>query len=147
MLGDDFYRQLRERVAGYTGPNAEYLLLAPDLFMLVGRLMLDPRVDGRHKAYLGIAMAYVISPIDLIPESRFGVIGYLDDVVVVVAVLNMLLNEIDPAIVLEHWSGNADLLAKVKEILAQADQLIGVGRLEKILETLGIRKPATGTSA
>jgi len=36
-----------------------------------------------------------------------------------VAALNMLLNDIDQAIVLEHWSGNADLLAKVKEILGR----------------------------
>ena len=147
MVGEDFYRQLRARVAGYSGPYAEYVLLAPDLFVLVGKLLMDPRVDTRHKAYLGAAMAYAVSPIDLLPESRFGVAGYLDDVAVVVAALHLLLSEVDQQIVLENWSGKADLLVKVREILAQADQLIGKGRLDKILEALGISKPAAGPAA
>jgi uncharacterized membrane protein YkvA (DUF1232 family) len=144
MAGAEFYETLRERVAGYTGEYADYVLLLPDLFLLITRLMLDGRVEGRHKIYMGAALVYVISPINLISERRFGVLGYLDDVVVVVAALNNLVNEIDPAIVTEHWSGKADLLASMQKILAQADNLVGVGRLEKILAALGIRRPAAG---
>ena len=144
MAGAEFYQTLRERVAGYTGEYADYVLLLPDLFLLITRLMLDGRVEGRHKIYMGAALVYVISPINLISERRFGVLGYLDDVVVVVAALNNLVNEIDPAIVTEHWSGKADLLASMQKILAQADNLVGVGRLEKILAALGIRRPAAG---
>lgn len=147
MGTDDFYRQLRERVAGYSGPYADYVLLAPDLFALVSRLMLDKRVDTRQKAYLGAALAYVISPIDLLPERGLGLVGYLDDVAVIVAALNMLLNEVDPQIVLEHWSGKADLLVKVREILTQADQLVGKGRLDKILDALGLRRAPAGPAA
>lgn len=142
MAGDDVYRAMRDKVAGYTGAYADYVLLVPDLFLLISRLMLDPRIDARHKIYLGAAVAYVISPIDLLSERQFGAIGYLDDLVVVVAALNMLFNEVDRRIILEHWSGKEDLLGTVQKILAQADQLIGKGRLEKILETIGIRKPA-----
>jgi len=144
MAGAEFYQTLRERVAGYTGEYADYVLLLPDLFLLITRLMLDGRVEGRHKIYMGAALVYVISPINLISERRFGVLGYLDDVVVVVAALNNLVNEIDPAIVTEHWSGKADLLASMQRILAQADNLVGVGRLEKILAALGIRRSAAG---
>jgi uncharacterized membrane protein YkvA (DUF1232 family) len=147
MFGEDFYRQFRDRVSGYTGPYGEYVLLAPDLLLLVGKLMVDPRVAAKHKAYLGAALAYVVSPIDLLSERTFGAAGYLDDIAVLVAALNQLINEVDPQIVLQHWSGNADLLAKVREILGQADQLIGKGRLDKILEALGIRRPATGPAA
>ena len=142
MANEDFYGALREKMTGYTGAYADYVLLVPDLFLLISRLMLDPRIDGRHKAYMGAALAYVISPIDLISERRFGPIGYLDDLVVVVAALNMLFNEVDRQIILEHWSGKADLLETIQKVLAQADQLIGKGRLEKILEMIGIRKPA-----
>jgi uncharacterized membrane protein YkvA (DUF1232 family) len=142
VANEDFYRALREKITGYTGAYADYVMLVPDLFLLISRLMLDPRIDGRHKAYMGAALAYVISPIDLISERRFGPIGYLDDLVVVVAALNMLFNEVDRQIILEHWSGKADLLDTIQKVLAQADQLIGKGRLEKILAAIGIRKPA-----
>jgi len=142
MAGDDVYRAIRDKVAGYTGAYADYVLLVPDVFLLITRLMLDPRIEAKHKVYLGAAVAYVISPVDLLSERRFGPIGYLDDLVVVVAVLNMLINEVDQRVILEHWSGKEDLLGTIQRVLAQADQLIGKGRLEKILATIGIRKPA-----
>ena len=147
MAAAEFYETLRERVKGYTGEYADQVLLLPDLFLLITRLMLDGRVSIRHKAYMGAALAYVISPIDLISERRFGVLGYLDDLVVVVAALNALVNDIDPAIVTQHWSGKADLLASMQRILAQADQLVGAGRLDKILASLGIRRPAAGQAS
>lgn len=142
MADNAFYAQLRQKISGYSGQYAEYILLIPDLFMLVMRLMLDKRVETKHKAYLGAALAYVVSPIDLFPERIFGKLAYIDDVAVLVVVLNILLNEVDNQIVLEHWSGSADLLTTVRKFLSQADQMIGKGRLDKILEYLGIRKPA-----
>jgi uncharacterized membrane protein YkvA (DUF1232 family) len=144
VANEEFYRTLREKVAGYTGAYADYVLLVPDLFLLITRLMLDPRIDSKHKIYLGAALAYAISPIDLISERRFGPLGYLDDLVVIVAALNMLFKDVDRKIILEHWSGKEDLLATVEKVLAQADQLIGMGRLEKILAGIGVRKPAPG---
>lgn len=141
MANDDFYRGLRDRVAGYTGAYADYVLLVPDLFLLVTRLMFDPRIEGRHKVYMGAALAYVVSPIDIISERRHGVVGYLDDLVVIVAALNMLVNEADRAVVLQHWSGKEDLLATIQQVLSRADDLVGKGRLEKILAGLGIRQP------
>ena len=102
VANEEFYRTLREKMAGYTGAYADYVLMLPDLFLLITRLMLDPRVDGKHKIYMGAAIAYVISPIDLISERRFGVIGYLDDLVVVVAALNALFNDVDQQIILKH---------------------------------------------
>ena len=63
-------------------------------------------------------------------------------VAVLVAVLNVLLTEVDNQILLEHWSGSSDLLSTVRSFLAKADQMIGKGRLDSILDSLGIRKPA-----
>ena len=141
MAGDDVYRTIRDRVSGYTGQFADYVLLVPDLFLLATRLMLDPRVDKKHKVYLGAALAYVVGPFNLLTERVFGPLGYLDDLVVLVAALNMMLNDIDKQIVAEHWSGKADLLESVQKIIAQADKAVGWGRIETILTTLGIRRP------
>ena len=69
------------------------------------------------------------------------IVGYLDDLVVIVAALNMLVNEADRAVVLEHWKGKEDLLATIQNVLGQADDLVGKGRLDRILAGLGIRKP------
>ncbi|PYV30045.1 MAG: hypothetical protein DMG09_28355 [Acidobacteria bacterium] len=143
MEDTEFYSKLREKVAGYTSPYSDYVLLIPDLVALVARLMRDTRVHSKHKIYLGAALAYIVSPIDLMPERIFGKLAFLDDLAVLVAVLNMLLNETDNQIVLENWSGKADLLETVRNFLRQSDQVIGKARLEKILDYLGVRKPAS----
>jgi uncharacterized membrane protein YkvA (DUF1232 family) len=147
MENDQFYNDLRQKISGYSGRYSEYILLIPDLFLLITRLMLDKRVDSRYKLYLGAALAYTVSPIDLIPDKMFGGLGYIDDAAVMVAVLNILLKEVDNQIILESWSGNADLLATVRKFLDQADQIIGKQRLEKILEYLGIHKPTAAPPA
>ena len=35
---------------------------------------------------LGLVLAYVLSPLDVIPESIFGALGLLDDLIVMAAV-------------------------------------------------------------
>lgn len=137
------YERLRERIAGRTGPYADLLLFTPDLFLLVARLLIDGRVPKRHKAFLAAALAYVVSPIDLLPRRLFGPLACLDDVIVLVVALNILLNETDPNVVLDNWSGNEDLLAGIRDLLKQADRAVGMERIQRILQYLGFRQPAT----
>ena len=42
----------------------------------------DPRTPRRGKFYIGLALVYLVSPLDLIPDW-IPVIGWLDDLVVV----------------------------------------------------------------
>ena len=56
--------------------------LLPDLLRLVARLARDDDVPGRVRLLLWLLLAYVASPIDLVPDF-IPVIGYLDDLIVV----------------------------------------------------------------
>ena len=144
-IGDeyrDFYQKLRERIRIRMGEKkgrfSEYLMAAPDLFHLLVRLLRDRQVPLEHKALLGFAIAYFISPFDLIPESLVGPIGYLDDVALAAFVLNRLINRIDPEIVERHWAGDGDVIDLIRRIVALADQMLGSGmvkRLKDLMET------------
>ena len=57
----------------------------------------DPRVPRRAKWLAGAAIAYLASPIDLIPDFIPG-FGQLDDLVVVPALLWLAIRQIDPAL-------------------------------------------------
>ena len=92
-------------MAGKTG---EYLLLAPDVFVLLWRLVNDPRVNAKNKVVLGSGLAYFLFPLDIMPEAFFGPIGYLDDLVFAVLLLKKMLADTDVAILREHWSGSED---------------------------------------
>ena len=83
-----FYDRVRSAIQRYiekkvavVEKSAEFLLLVPDVFILLWRLTTDSRVSGKHKGLLLSAVAYYIFPFDIIPEAVVGPIGYLDDLV------------------------------------------------------------------
>jgi uncharacterized membrane protein YkvA (DUF1232 family) len=76
------------------------------------RLRRDPRVPRRAKVALLVAVLWVISPIDLIPEF-LPVIGPLDDVVAVVLLLRYAGRSIPRPILLEAWPEDPRLLERV----------------------------------
>lgn len=139
----DFYQKIRNKIRvwaqsedGKTNKWTEYLLYAPDLFHLMCKLVLDKRVSTKNKAKLAAAIAYFISPADLIPEAIVGPIGYVDDIALAVYVLNVIINETDPSVIEEHWAGENDVLPIIKQILAVANEMVGRGIWKKVKSVL-----------
>jgi uncharacterized membrane protein YkvA (DUF1232 family) len=139
-----FYDRIRGTIRSFVdgkgkvlGKTAEYLLLVPDVFILLWRLTTDGRVDTKDKLLLGSAVVYYISPFDLIPEAIVGPIGYLDDLVFGVFVLNKVLGSVDASIVREHWSGGEDVLQVIQRVIKSADSLIGKDMVAKIKKMMG----------
>jgi uncharacterized membrane protein YkvA (DUF1232 family) len=86
---------------------------------------------------LGSGLAYYIFPFDFLPEAFVGPLGYLDDLVFAVYVLNKMLTDTDVEILREHWSGDEDVLDAVRRVLTTADQLVGsniVARVKKMVK-------------
>ena len=138
---DRFYDRMRESIRQYlekkgslAGSTGEYLLLAPDVFVLLWRLVNDKRVNAKDKVMLGSGLAYYLFPLDIMPEAFLGPVGYLDDLVFAVYLLNKLLTDTDVEILREHWSGRDDVLETIRRVLAAADNLVGsdiVGKFKK----------------
>ena len=76
------------------------------------RLRRHPDVPVRAKVALLVAILWVLSPIDLIPEF-LPVIGLLDDVVAVVLLLRYAARSIPRATLLEAWPSDPHLLDRV----------------------------------
>ena len=134
-----FYDRLRTRIRSYVenkgsavGKTAEFLLLVPDVFILLWRLVSDPRITGKNKTLLVSGVAYFVFPFDLLPEAFLGPIGYLDDLVLAVYILNRMLTDTDAAVLREHWSGSDDVLATIQKVLNAADSLVGSDLLKRI---------------
>ena len=135
----DFYRNLRMKIVNWidteTGKNnkwADYILLVPDFFYLLVKLSMDKAVSLDDKAKLALALAYFISPLDLMPEAFLGPIGYLDDLAIAAYVFNNIINHNSPEIIQKHWAGDGDILLLIKGVLAKADEMIGSGLWGKI---------------
>ena len=125
-----FYDRMRRRIEHavekkkVVGKAAEFLMLVPDIFVLLWRLTIDRRVKAKNKALLGGAVLYFVIPFDLLPEALVGPIGYLDDLIFAVYVLNKILGTTDPAVLREHWSGRGDVLETMQRVLHEADTVV-----------------------
>ena len=138
-----FYDRIRNTIQRYidskgavVGKTGAFLLLVPDIFILLWRLTTDSRVNGKDKVLLGSAVAYYVMPFDLLPEAIMGPAGYLDDLVFGVYVLNKILGSVDASVLREHWSGSDDVLDSIQNVLNAAESLIGqdmVGRIKKMM--------------
>ena len=102
----DFYQRLRakirkqlsDRTAESKGPEydkfVETLAVLPDLFHLAIKCLFDKTIPVENKGALVLAVAYVVSPIDLVPDF-LPIAGWLDDMIVLTMGLNKFL-DVDP---------------------------------------------------
>jgi len=144
-----FYDRLRQRIlvaverrGGKLSTTAvKALLLVPDIFILLVRIVMDPEVPGSARALVGGALAYFILPIDLMPEALIGAPGYLDDLVLATAVLaHTFSGELEPY-ARKHWSGPQDIRVVIADITGAAENLLGANlyeRLRKVLSKRGV---------
>lgn len=108
----------------------------PSYLRLMGGLLTDPRVPALDKVLLGIAIAYVIAPIDLIPDF-VPFIGQVDDVFIVVLALRRLISNAGMRVIRDHWDGAIEDLhpTALQEVIAAAAFFLPRGirrRLRKI---------------
>lgn len=135
------YTRLRRRIntwlqqRGRMGEAASpYLLLLPDLFALILRLIRDPRVSQSAKLQLLAVTAYVISPIDLIPDFLLP-LGLIDDTIAAALVLNRVLNLMDQAgedMLREHWEGPGDILETIRRVADASNNLLNRRILQRL---------------
>jgi uncharacterized membrane protein YkvA (DUF1232 family) len=110
--------------------------LVPDFCVLLFRLLRDERVAVGDKAVALAGLAYVLSPIDLMPVLLFGPLGALDDLVVVTAAASRLVNHVHPDIVRMHWAGKGDVLDAIHRVSEWSERQLGKrvrGLLRRIL--------------
>lgn len=102
--------------AGGSGPGKrarereawrELVRFLPDVAKLLVRVARDERVPLRAKLVAGVSMAYVASPVDVIPDFIAG-IGHLDDAFVVARALRFLAQEAGYDLLHELWPGSED---------------------------------------
>ena len=79
---DRFYKPPRYQANGFVPAQlgskaADLLTTVPDFAYLICKLMLDPDVPSSRKLDLGLALLYVLSPLDFVPDS-FPLLGKID---------------------------------------------------------------------
>ena len=86
-----------------------YVAELPRFLRLLWGLITDMRVAAVDKLLVAGAIAYIIAPIDWIPDF-VPFLGEVDDVYLLILALQRLMQNAGPAVLLSHWTGDpADL--------------------------------------
>jgi len=81
--------------------------LLPDVLRLLPRLAADRTLPRGVRVRLALLLAYLASPIDLVPDF-IPVVGYADDAIIVAAVLRSVAHHAGIEAVERHWPGTRD---------------------------------------
>lgn len=133
------YARIRERIhayldrqlPGWLQPAVPWLLLLPDLFVLLVGLAGDDRVTSRAKLLAAAAVAYVALPLDLLPDF-IPALGLLDDVALSLLALESLVAMSPPAAVRAHWPGDEDVLLVIHNGLAWVTRYYPSGLIRRL---------------
>lgn len=145
-----FYDRLRSRLteqASSRGGKAgravtEVLFVAPDLFILLARLSIDPEVPASARRFIVGATVYFLTPVDLFPEAFVGPTGYLEDVVLAAALLSVALGPDLEPMAERYWNGSKKLRVVLSDIAEVAYNVLGENlylRLRRLLARRGIK--------
>jgi uncharacterized membrane protein YkvA (DUF1232 family) len=90
--------------------------VVPDLVRLTRDLLVDRTAPRGVRIALVVLLAWLISPIDLIPEF-IPVLGPLDDVIVAVVILRYVRRRMGAEDLRRRWRGSAEGWALVERLL------------------------------
>ncbi|SFP30602.1 Uncharacterized membrane protein YkvA, DUF1232 family [Geodermatophilus dictyosporus] len=91
----------------------DLLRLLPDVLRLVRRLAGDRTLPRGVRVRLWLLLAYLASPVDLVPDV-VPVLGYADDAVVTVLVLRSVVRRAGPEALSRHWPGTPEGLTALR---------------------------------
>jgi uncharacterized membrane protein YkvA (DUF1232 family) len=114
-----------------------YMKQLPAYLKLLGGLLTDKRVSGMDKLLVAGALAYIVMPLDVIPDF-IPFIGEVDDVFILVLALQRLVANAGRPVLMAHWTGAMEDLAdlNLREALAAAAFFLPK-RIRKRLRVIG----------
>jgi len=109
----------------------------PNFLRLLGGLITDMRVSTTDKLLVAGAVAYVLLPMDFIPDF-IPFLGEVDDIFLLVLALQRLIANAGRAVVQDHWMGDPKQLGSLdlERTLAAAAFFLP-RRIRRRLKTIG----------
>jgi len=113
---------------------AQLVWKLPTYARVVWGMMRDRRTPFYLKVLLGAALAYLVTPLDLIPDA-VPLLGQADDLTVLLLVLDLFLANAPAEVRAEHWERARSGHAQLDDDLARLRLLMG-DRYDRIRDTL-----------
>lgn len=115
----------------------ELLMFIPNLTKMLYRLVKEPKIAASEKALFLSALAYVISPLDFLPDI-IPFLGQIDDLLLVSLVLKRFMNTAGEDLLLQYWDGKQKLLVFFNNVLDLSSRFIPADIYNKIVKKAAI---------
>lgn len=92
----------------------------PEILHLLISLVNHDEISRQTKSRVSAALAYFIFPFDVLPEGIVGPVGYFDDLVIALMLIDYLLNgdnEQEKAVINELWQGEPGELEVLRSLV------------------------------
>lgn len=120
----DFTNVVRENVSEYRG-WFDIVRWAPIFAATLMVLANDPRLQPRHRHWVNAAIAYFVTPDDVVSEEAHGAYGYLDDIFVSAYVSDRIAREVGWNVIDEAWKGERAARDVARSVLEREQELLG----------------------
>lgn len=120
-------------------------MFVPRLLKLLGKLVVDPEVPAFEKFLLGMAVLYVLSPIDIVPDT-IPILGQLDDLYLIALCLLRLLHRSGEDRLRRNWDGPEDIVELLHTVSDLATRYLPGPARDKIRRWVEVRAASSGES-
>jgi uncharacterized membrane protein YkvA (DUF1232 family) len=136
-VGDDDASPLPSSRSGAKRTLMSTVKELPNFLRLLGGLLTDRRVSNTDKLLVAGAIAYIVMPMDFIPDY-IPFLGEIDDLFVLVLALQRLIANAGRNVIQDHWMGDPAQLKELdlEKILVAAAFFLP-RRVRRRLRTLG----------
>ena len=115
----------------------EYVNQLPQFLTLLWGLLTDRRVAVLDKVLVAGAIAYIVTPMDLLPDF-IPFLGEVDDVYLLVLSLRRLLENAGRKVLLSHWTGDPETLRTLNlRLVIAAAAFFLPRRIRRRLQVIG----------
>ena len=135
----EYLDSLEQEIAAYTGPYQDQLRWLPKLHNYFLALYEDPRLHRQGRMLCNAAIAYILLPFDVVPETSMGTYGYIDDLYLAAEVLQSLQQDSSLAEMLDDiWPEDRPLGSVSAELVTKCSQALNEDDRREILHLCGL---------
>ena len=94
----------------------------PSLGKLTVALMADPRVPKMNKIVVGGIVAYLMTPVGVLPRRLLG-LKRINELILPVIAIDVLLNGASDEVLRDHWHGDPEVLKTIRGLARRGSAL------------------------
>ena len=131
----DFYDTLLENLDSYDGEYESFINYGPNLFKLLCDL-LNCEIDNSLRLPICGAIAYYVTPDDVISEQIYGPYGYIDDIYLASYVLKLVAQNHGYDFLQDNCTFEVEPI--VKECESKSLEILNEDEVESIISYIGL---------